>query len=168
MTATEKLRRKPGRPKGTPKTGGRQKGTPNRSTVQTRDRIQELADPIAFLADVMAGKRLVAAGEPGDMKTTWCWPTLAQRVQAGETLLRKLLPDLKATELTGNIQPVITAIERRIVDHGSDAAEATKAQADRQASNGVAEGAGRLMQDGTDTKAHIEFRERKRGGPDLT
>ena len=30
----------------------RQKGTPNRSTVQTRDRIQELADPIQFLADV--------------------------------------------------------------------------------------------------------------------
>ncbi len=77
------------------------KGTPNRSTVQTRDRIQKLADPIQFLADVMAGKRMVAAGEPGDMKKTWCYPTLAQRVQASETLLRKLLPDLKATELTG-------------------------------------------------------------------
>ena len=35
------------------------------------------------------------------MKKTWCYPTLAQRVQASETLLRKLLPDLKATELTG-------------------------------------------------------------------
>ncbi len=50
---------------------------------------------------VMAGKRMVAAGEPGDMKKTWCYPTLAQRVQASEMLLRKLLPDLKATELTG-------------------------------------------------------------------
>ena len=44
---------------------------------------------------------MVAAGEPGDMKKTWCYPTLTQRVQASETLLRKLLPDLKATELTG-------------------------------------------------------------------
>ena len=35
------------------------------------------------------------------MKKTWCYPTLAQRVQASETLLRKLLPDLKATEITG-------------------------------------------------------------------
>ncbi len=77
------------------------RGTPNRSTVQTRDRIQELADPIAFLADVMAGKRMVAAGEPGDKKKTWRYPTLAQRVQASETLLRKLLPDLKSTEITG-------------------------------------------------------------------
>ncbi len=99
MTTTAK--RGPGKPKGYPKSGGRVKGTPNRRTVQTRDRIQELADPIAFLADVMAGKRMVAAGEPGDMKKTWCYPTLAQRIQAGETLLRKLLPDLKATELTG-------------------------------------------------------------------
>ncbi len=94
-------KRGPGKPKGLPKSGGRVKGTPNRSTVQTRDRIQELADPIAFLADVMAGKRMVGAGEPGDMKKTWVYPTLAQRVQASETLLRKLLPDLKATELTG-------------------------------------------------------------------
>ena len=91
----------PGRPKGTPKTGGRKKGTPNRHTAQTRDRIQELGDPIAFLADVMNGKRMVAAGEPGDMKKTWVYPTLAQRVQVAETLLKKLLPDLRATELTG-------------------------------------------------------------------
>ncbi len=97
------MKSRPGRPKELGKVpgSGRAKGTPNRSTVQTRDRIQELADPIQFLADVMAGKRMVAAGEPGDMKKTWCYPTLAQRVQAGETLLRKMLPDLKATELTG-------------------------------------------------------------------
>lgn len=101
VPAAPPAKRGPGRPRGYPKSGGRAKGTPNRSTVQTRERIQELADPIAFLSDVMAGKRMVAAGEAGDMKKTWCYPTLAQRVQASETLLRKLLPDLKATELTG-------------------------------------------------------------------
>ncbi len=103
LDAAAPVKSRPGRPKGLGKVpgSGRAKGTPNRSTVQTRDRIQELADPIQFLADVMAGKRMVAADEPGDMKKTWCYPTLAQRVQASETLLRKLLPDLKATEITG-------------------------------------------------------------------
>ena len=110
------LKRPPGRPKGTPKTGGRQKGTPNRSTVQTRERIRKLADPIGFLADVMDGKRMSAAGESGDAKKTWCYPTLAQRVQASETLLKKLLPDLRATELTGDLRPVLKAVEYRIVD----------------------------------------------------
>lgn len=38
--------RPPGRPKGTPKTGGRQKGTPNKATVEVRDLCQRLlADP---------------------------------------------------------------------------------------------------------------------------
>ena len=90
-----------GRPKGYPKTGGRQRGTPNRCNAQTRERINELADPIAFMTDVMLGKRMSAAGEPGDAKKTWCYPTVDQRVKAGETLLRKVLPDLKATELSG-------------------------------------------------------------------
>ena len=101
--ATPPVKRGPGRPKGLGKVpgSGRAPGTPNKSTVQTRSRIEELADPIGFLADVMAGKRMTAAGEPGDMKRTWCYPSLAQRVAAGETLLRKLLPDLKSQELTG-------------------------------------------------------------------
>ncbi len=99
--AAPPAKRGPGKPKGLPKSGGRAKGTPNRSTIQTRDRIQELADPIAFLSDVMNGVRMTAAGEVGDMKRTWVFPTLQQRVSAGETLLRKLLPDLKSQELTG-------------------------------------------------------------------
>ena len=137
MTTPEQLKRKPGRPKGYPKTGGRAKGTPNRSTIQTRDRIKELTDPIAFLADVMDGKRMVAAGEVGEAKKTWCYPTITQRIQAGETLLRKLLPDLRATEFTGDLRPAFTAIERRIVDPKNDTAEPTKAPAESQAGNGV-------------------------------
>ena len=135
----EILKRGPGRPKGCPKTGGRQKGTPNRRTVQTRDRIQELADPIAFLADVMAGKRMVAAGEPGDATKTWVFPTLTQRITASETLLRKLLPDLRSVENTGNLQPAFTAIEYRIVDPRGEAAAAIRAEVNRRAGNGVAE-----------------------------
>ncbi len=91
-----------GRPKGHPKTGGRAKGTPNKSTVATRDRIMELGDPIEFLSDVMAGKRMTAAQTDDKRgRKTWVYPTLPQRQAAAETLLRKILPDLKATELTG-------------------------------------------------------------------
>ncbi len=162
MTKIMTPKRGQGRPKGLGKApgSGRKKGTPNRSTVQTRDRIQELADPIAFLADVMAGKRMVAAGEPGDVKKTWCYPTLAQLVQASETLLRKLLPDLRSTELSGDLQPVFTRIVTEIVDSGS---VATRAQANRQAGNGADEGAGQLMQDTESGEAHTHFRERTRG-----
>ena len=60
----------------------------------------------------MAGKRMVAAGEHGDKKRTWAYPTLTQRVQAGETLLKKMLPDLKATELSGpDGAPLIDAVK---------------------------------------------------------
>ncbi|MCZ6859087.1 MAG: hypothetical protein O7I42_02190 [Alphaproteobacteria bacterium] len=99
-----------------------------------------MADPIQFLADVMAGKRMVAAGEPGDMKKTWCYPTLAQRVQASETLLRKLLPDLRSIENTGDLQPAFTQIVRTIVDPRDEAA---KTHADRPAVNGSGEDAQR-------------------------
>ena len=132
IPTTEKPKRGPGRPKGLGRVpgSGRKPGTPNRKTVQTRDRIQELGDPIAFLADVMNGKRMVAAGEPGDTKKTWCYPTVAQRVQASETLLRKLLPDLRSIENTGNLQPAFRVIERHIIDPRSDAAEAGNGAAD--------------------------------------
>ena len=132
-------KRPPGRPRGHPKSGGRKRGTPNRNTVQTRERIQELADPIKFLADVMDGKRMVAAGEPGDATKTWVFPTLTQRITASETLLRKLLPDLRATELTGDLQPAFTAIEHRIIAPRGVAAEAIRAEVNRRAGNGGVE-----------------------------
>lgn len=37
------------RPRGLPKTGGRKKGTPNRASAVTRERIESEADPIGFL-----------------------------------------------------------------------------------------------------------------------
>ena len=164
-TIEKPLKRGPGRPRGLGKVvgSGRKKGTPNRSTVQTRDRIRELADPIAFLADVMAGKRMVGAGEPGDIKKTWCYPTLAQRVQASETLLRKLLPDLRATEHTGDVRPTLTQIVRTIVSPGGEAAEAKRDQANRPAGNGADEGTGQLRQDTESGEAHTHFRGRTRG-----
>jgi len=46
-------RPKPGRPPGLPKTGGRQPGTPNKSTVELRDKLAQLGcDPLQGLVEI--------------------------------------------------------------------------------------------------------------------
>ena len=98
-TATEK--RKPGRPKGYPRSGGRKPGTPNKANAITRDYVIKQGAPLAFLCSVVRGKRFTAAAEPGDRKRAHVFPSLDQRLRAAEILSRKVLPDLKSTELTG-------------------------------------------------------------------
>ncbi len=90
-----------GRPKGYPRSGGLAKGTPKRKNQVTRDYVIKEGAPLAFLCNVVRGKRFTAAAEQGDGKRTHCFPTLDQRIRAAEVLSRKCLPDLKATELTG-------------------------------------------------------------------
>ncbi len=159
---TEKPKRGPGRPKGLGKVpgSGRKRGTPNRDRSATIERIQKEADPILFLCKVCRGDRMEAAPEPGAKKKTWWYATGDQRISAAQTLARKILPDMKAVENTGELQPAFAMIVRQIVD---PAAEATRAQADRQAGNGADEGAGQLMQDTESGEAHTHFRERTRG-----
>ena len=76
------------RPKGTPKTGGRQKGTPNRVNAASRDRIEQEADPIGFLIRIVRGEALE------DEK-----PSLDQRMNAARLLAGKVLPDLRGIEM---------------------------------------------------------------------
>jgi hypothetical protein len=97
---TTKLR--PGRPPGHPKTGGRVKGTPNRDTAQSRERIAKDADPIGFLCKVVRGDRMTGAPELGANKKTWWYPTPEQRINAANSLARKVLSDLKSVEKTGD------------------------------------------------------------------
>ena len=99
--ATEATKRKPGRPKGLPRTGGRAKGTPNRTNQITRDFIIMDGAPIAFLCSVVKGKRFTSAKEPGAAERTHVYPSLDQRLRAAEILARKVTPDLKSQELTG-------------------------------------------------------------------
>ncbi len=99
--ATERPKRKPGRPKGLPRTGGRRRGTPNKKNQVTRDYVIREGAPLAFLCSVVRGKRFTAAAEPGGKKRTHVFPSLDQRLRAAEVLSRKVLPDLKTTELTG-------------------------------------------------------------------
>ncbi len=96
-----KAQRRPGRAKGCKKSGGRQKGARNKDRAATAERIMKMADPIGFLCDVCRGVRMEAAAEDGAKKRTWWYPTADQRIGAAVTLSRKVLPDLRATELTG-------------------------------------------------------------------
>ena len=98
----EQLRRG-GRPKGLGKVpgSGRRRGTPNRSTAQTREFIQKEADPIGFLCRVARGLMFEAALAVGDDKKVKMYPTPDQRVHAALALSRKILPDMKAIEMTG-------------------------------------------------------------------
>ncbi len=67
----------------------------------SRDYVIREGAPLAFLCSVVRGKRFTAAAEPGDGKRVHVFPSLDQRLRAAEILSRKVLPDLKATELTG-------------------------------------------------------------------
>lgn len=69
------------------KTGGRQKGTPNRVTALARDRIQG-ADPVGFMIRVASGERIEDSGS-GEM------PTLDQRIHAAKWLGSKICADAK-------------------------------------------------------------------------
>lgn len=118
MTETNEIKRGPGRPKGLGKVpgSGRKPGTPNRDRAATVEKIMSLADPLEFLCKVARGDRMSAAAKPGTSEKTWWVPTGDQRISAAQTLARKVLPDLKATELTGGLEPVITSITRIIID----------------------------------------------------
>ncbi len=100
-TATTTPKRPLGRPRGYPRSGGRAKGTPNKKNQVTRDYVIKEGAPLAFLCRVVRGKRFTAAAQLGDNKRVYIYPTLDQSLRAAEILSRKVLPDLKSTELTG-------------------------------------------------------------------
>lgn len=65
-------RRPPGRPKGTPKTGGRAKGTPNKATVEVREVARRLVEDPEYQDRF---KRRLLAGElaPGVEQMLWAY-----------------------------------------------------------------------------------------------
>lgn len=66
-----------------------------------------------------------AADERGGSKRTFWYPTADQRISAAQTLARKILPDMKATELSGpEGSPLISKIERLIIESPKRGAEA--------------------------------------------
>jgi hypothetical protein len=90
-------------PKGHPKWGGRIPGTPNKVNIEVRNRIEMDADPVGFLIKVVKGSKI--RGEH---------PSMDQRIRAAERLLAKVVPDLKAVELSidTEIEPSINQTAR--------------------------------------------------------
>jgi len=84
-----------------PPGAGRKKGTPNKVNQITRDYITKEGAPIRVLCQIASGKKIKAAAEPGSSKAAQIVPTLAERLRAAETLARKIVPDVKAVEVTG-------------------------------------------------------------------
>jgi hypothetical protein len=73
----------------------------NKTTRLAKEAISE-AEPHQFLIRVMEGRKFRRAGTEGARKTTDCYPTLHESISAAELLLRKIVPDLKSQELTGD------------------------------------------------------------------
>ena len=94
---------KTGRKPGTPKTGGRKKGTPNKTTAATRERIEAEADPIGRLIDISLGRPCFVGAVEEGKQPELIRPTDEQQMTATLTLAKKVMPDMKAIEHSGEI-----------------------------------------------------------------
>jgi hypothetical protein len=102
-TAAEKKKPgKPGRPRGLGRVpgSGRRRGTPNRSTSQTREYIQQQYNPVDFLLRVARGLRWDPLPPAAKQDKLAAYPTADQRMHAAGLLLRRVMPELKATDLS--------------------------------------------------------------------
>ena len=75
--------------------GGRKKGVPNKVNAATRERIERECDPIGFLMDIVNGNEIEAAPNKDTGEVELLRPTVDQRINAAQTLARKLVPDAK-------------------------------------------------------------------------
>ena len=72
--------------------GGRQKGTPNKSSAATWQRIHNDADPIGFLITIMNGEGVEAGSIKDGTDSDLIVPTLDQRLNASSQLSRWMPP----------------------------------------------------------------------------
>ena len=99
----EKLRRPPGRPKGYPRSGGRAKGTANKSTQLGRDFIIKKGAPIEILCRIAKGEKIQAAADTASAaKRHGIFPTIDQRLTAARILAAKIVPDMKSVDLSAD------------------------------------------------------------------
>ena len=97
MTTTAKPKRPPGRPKGYPRSGGRQPGTPNKVSQLGRDFIIKRGAPIEILCKIAKGEKVMAAEDSARAaKRNAVFPTIDQRLAAARILAAKIVPDLKS------------------------------------------------------------------------
>ena len=108
--ATEKPKRPPGRPKGYPRSGGRKPGTPNKASQVGRDFIIKNGAPVEVLCKIAKGEKIQAAADDTSRRHG-IYPSIDQRLAAARILAAKIVPDLKAVEVSGPLgEPMIVRI----------------------------------------------------------
>jgi hypothetical protein len=91
--------------------GGRKRGVPNKTNAATRERIEELADPVAFLSAIMNGEAAKAAVTKDADIAMEILPTMDQRMNAAKWLLDRLIPAAKGRAL---------ALDLPLIETGED------------------------------------------------
>ncbi len=109
------------------KSGGRKKGTPNKTTAVARDRIEAEGDPIGFLLGVMNGETMIVADQKDGDAPVKVLPTLDQRLSAATTLARKTVPDAKDKAISVDM-PEINTAEHAVQAVGSILAAVTSGE----------------------------------------
>ncbi len=97
----EAPKRKAGRPRGYPKSGGRKPGTANKASQLGRDFIIRKGAPIETLCKIAKGEKIQAADSESASKRSGIYPSIDQRLQAARILAAKVVPDQKAVEVSG-------------------------------------------------------------------
>lgn len=95
-------KRPPGRAPGLGKVAGsgRKKGVPNKITTDVKETILKRGRPLELLCDVARGIKIRVGAQAGPEKT-FVYPNLPDRIRAAETLLSKIVPSMKASEISG-------------------------------------------------------------------
>ena len=113
MTDTPE-KRKPGRPKGQPRTGGRKAGVPNKLTKIERQYIAKHADPVGFGVQVLTQPTVKIGRGKNAVEFE---PTPEMRIQVFSKFVDKVVPTIKPIEVSGpdgSDQLIV-----RITRHGS-------------------------------------------------
>ena len=92
------------------KTGGRQKGTPNKFSLATWQRVEKEADPIGFLTRVANGEAIEAATDEdaASDQVAKVLPTLNQRIAAATKLAQWMPPPPKVRPIAMELPEMTT------------------------------------------------------------
>jgi hypothetical protein len=93
------------------RTGGRRKGSPNKNTAATRERLAGMADPLAFLVSVMHGEAIAGAPTKDGTVAAPMFPTIDQRLHAARALADKLVPNAKDRTISFTCPPMATVAD---------------------------------------------------------
>ncbi len=85
-----------------PRSGGRAKGTPNKSSQLGRDFIIRRGAPIEILCRIAKGEKIQAADSASTSKRIGIYPTIDQRLAAARILAAKIVPDMKSVDLSAD------------------------------------------------------------------